>query len=82
MATKKIGGSSKNGRDSSGKRLGIKKFGNQIIKSGNIIIRQRGTKFYPGNNVSMGKDHTLFALKRGRVNFKKKYKKRFYISII
>jgi large subunit ribosomal protein L27 len=70
MAHKKAGGSSRNGRDSAGKRLGVKKFGGQAVVAGNIIVRQRGTKFYPGTNVGMGKDHTLFALTDGRVAFK------------
>ena len=72
MATKKAGGSSRNGRDSAGRRLGVKKFGGQQVISGNILIRQRGTKFHAGENVGMGKDHTLFALKPGKVMFKKK----------
>jgi len=70
MAHKKAGGSSRNGRDSAGKRLGVKKFGGEIAIAGNILVRQRGTKFYPGTNVGMGKDHTLFALVDGRVAFK------------
>ncbi len=69
MAHKKAGGSSRNGRDSVGRRLGVKKFGGQDVVAGNIIIRQRGTKTYPGENVGMGKDHTLFALTDGRVRF-------------
>ena len=69
MAHKKAGGSSRNGRDSAGRRLGVKKFGGQEVIGGNIIIRQRGTKVYPGVNVGMGKDHTLFALAEGRVRF-------------
>ncbi len=69
MAHKKAGGSSRNGRDSVGRRLGVKKFGGQEVIGGNIIVRQRGTKFYPGSNVGMGKDHTLFALAAGRVRF-------------
>ena len=72
MATKKAGGSSRNGRDSAGRRLGVKKYGGELVKPGNIIIRQRGTKFYPGENVGIGKDHTLFALKKGKVSFQKK----------
>jgi large subunit ribosomal protein L27 len=72
MATKKAGGSSRNGRDSAGRRLGVKLFGGQQAKPGNIIIRQRGTKYYPGLNVGMGRDHTLFALSDGVVNFKHK----------
>ena len=69
MAHKKAGGSSRNGRDSAGRRLGVKKFGGQEVVAGNIIVRQRGTKFYAGRNVGMGKDHTLFALTGGRVTF-------------
>ncbi|AMJ61917.1 50S ribosomal protein L27 [Bosea sp. PAMC 26642] len=69
MAHKKAGGSSRNGRDSAGRRLGVKKFGDQAVITGNIIIRQRGTKWHPGANVGMGKDHTLFALTDGRVRF-------------
>ena len=70
MAHKKAGGSSRNGRDSQSKRLGVKKFGGERVLAGNIIVRQRGTKWYPGNNVGLGKDHTLFALTDGRVTFK------------
>lgn len=70
MAHKKAGGSSRNGRDSAGRRLGVKKFGGEAVVPGNILVRQRGTKFYPGTNVGMGKDHTLFALVDGRVTFK------------
>ncbi|MDB5706170.1 MAG: ribosomal protein [Sphingomonas bacterium] len=70
MAHKKAGGSSRNGRDSAGRRLGVKKFGGETVVPGNILVRQRGTKFYPGTNVGMGKDHTLFALTDGRVSFK------------
>ena len=70
MAHKKAGGSSRNGRDSAGRRLGVKKFGGESVVAGNIIVRQRGTKVYPGTNVGMGKDHTLFALVDGRVAFK------------
>jgi large subunit ribosomal protein L27 len=70
MAHKKAGGSSRNGRDSAGRRLGVKKFGGEAVVPGNILVRQRGTKFYPGVNVGMGKDHTLFALVDGRVSFK------------
>ena len=69
MAHKKAGGSSRNGRDSAGRRLGVKKFGGQEVVAGNILVRQRGTKFYPGRNVGIGKDHTLFALTDGRVSF-------------
>ena len=70
MAHKKAGGSSRNGRDSAGRRLGVKKFGGESVTGGNIIVRQRGTKYYPGANVGMGKDHTLFALTDGRVAFR------------
>jgi large subunit ribosomal protein L27 len=70
MAHKKAGGSSRNGRDSAGRRLGVKKFGGESVIGGNIIVRQRGTKYYPGTNVGMGKDHTLFALTEGRVAFR------------
>jgi large subunit ribosomal protein L27 len=69
MAHKKAGGSSRNGRDSAGRRLGVKKFGDQQVLAGNIIVRQRGTKFHPGVNVGIGKDHTLFATSHGRVRF-------------
>ena len=71
MAHKKSGGSSRNGRDSAGKRLGVKKFGGEAVVGGNIIVRQRGTKFHPGDNVGMGRDHTLFALVDGVVGFVK-----------
>ncbi len=80
MATKKAGGSSRNGRDSAGRRLGVKKFGGEQVVPGNIIVRQRGTKFHAGENVGMGKDHTLFALKSGKVTFKTKaFRKKFVI---
>jgi len=69
MAHKKAGGSSRNGRDSAGRRLGVKKFGGELAIAGNILVRQRGTKFYPGTNVGIGTDHTLFALTDGRVSF-------------
>ena len=81
MATKKAGGSSRNGRDSAGRRLGVKKFGGQIVISGNILVRQRGTKFHPGSNVGIGKDHTLFATLNGKVTFKKK-RARTFVSVI
>ena len=70
MAHKKAGGSSRNGRDSAGRRLGVKKFGGEQVIAGNIIVRQRGTRWYPGSNVGIGKDHTLFALTDGRVSFR------------
>ncbi|MEO0464686.1 MAG: 50S ribosomal protein L27 [Pseudomonadota bacterium] len=81
MAHKKAGGSSRNGRDSAGRRLGVKKFGGQQVIGGNIIVRQRGTKFYPGNNVGMGKDHTLFALEEGVVRFHTGKQARKYVSV-
>ncbi len=81
MAHKKGVGSSKNGRESESKRLGVKIYGGQFAKAGNILIRQRGTKHYPGENVGMGKDHTLFALIDGTVVFKKKRKNRSYVSV-
>jgi large subunit ribosomal protein L27 len=81
MATKKAGGSSRNGRDSAGRRLGVKKYGGQEVISGNIIVRQRGTKFHPGSNVGIGKDHTIFATKDGKVAFKKT-RARTFISVI
>lgn len=83
MAHKKAGGSTRNGRDSKSKRLGIKRFGGEIISAGSIILKQRGTKFHPGANVGCGKDHTLFALVKGKIKFLKKgIKKRKYVSII
>ncbi len=82
MAHKKAGGSSRNGRDSAGRRLGVKKFGNEAVIPGNIIVRQRGTKFHPGDNVGMGKDHTLFALTGGRVKFATKTKGRNVVSVV
>ncbi|MET0362923.1 MAG: 50S ribosomal protein L27 [Sphingobium sp.] len=81
MAHKKAGGSSRNGRDSESKRLGVKKFGGQEVIGGNIIIRQRGTRVYPGRNVGMGKDHTLFALTEGRVVFHQGKLARKYVSV-
>lgn len=81
MAHKKAGGSSRNGRDSESKRLGVKKFGGQAVIGGNILVRQRGTKFYPGTNVGMGKDHTLFALGEGVVRFHKGKLGRKYVSV-
>jgi large subunit ribosomal protein L27 len=83
MAHKKAGGSTRNGRDSNAKRLGVKKFGGQIVTGGNIIVRQRGTQFHPGANVGIGKDHTIFAKTAGRVLFEVKGpKNRRYISVI
>jgi large subunit ribosomal protein L27 len=81
MAHKKGAGSSRNGRDSQSKRLGVKLFGGQSAKAGNIIVRQRGTKHNPGLNVGLGKDHTLFALADGEVEFKKRKDDRIYVSI-
>jgi len=81
MAHKKAGGSSRNGRDSAGRRLGVKKFGSEGVIPGNIIIRQRGTKVYPGANVGMGKDHTLFALTEGVVRFHKGKLGRKFVSV-
>ena len=81
MAHKKAGGSSRNGRDSAGRRLGVKKYGGEIVVPGNIIVRQRGTKFHPGDNVGMGKDHTLFALTDGKVKFTKKRNNKSYVSV-
>ncbi|HEY0959074.1 MAG TPA: 50S ribosomal protein L27 [Novosphingobium sp.] len=81
MAHKKAGGSSRNGRDSAGRRLGVKKFGGQEVIGGNIIVRQRGTKVYPGANVGIGKDHTLFALDAGRVRFHDGKLGRKYVSV-
>lgn len=82
MAHKKAGGSSRNGRDSAGRRLGLKLFGGQEATAGNIIARQRGTTWHPGQNVGMGKDHTIFALVNGRVQFNTKAKGRTFISIV
>lgn len=82
MAHKKAGGSSRNGRDSAGRRLGVKLFGGEQAIPGNIIVRQRGTKFHPGTNVGMGKDHTIFALIEGHVNFEHKRGGRTYVSIL
>ena len=81
MAHKKAGGSSRNGRDSAGRRLGVKKFGGEVVISGNIIVRQRGAKFHPGTNVGIGKDHTIFATKDGKVFFKKT-RTRTFISVV
>jgi large subunit ribosomal protein L27 len=81
MAHKKAGGSSRNGRDSEAKRLGVKKFGGESVLAGNIIARQRGTTWHPGSNVGIGRDHTLFALIPGRVEFRTKAKSRVYVSV-
>jgi large subunit ribosomal protein L27 len=82
MAHKKAGGSSRNGRDSGGQRLGIKIFGGEAVVAGNIIARQRGTKWHPGRNVGIGRDHTLFALINGRVEFQAKTKGRVFVSVL
>jgi LSU ribosomal protein L27P len=82
MAHKKAGGSSRNGRDTEGRRLGVKKFGGEIVIPGNIIIRQRGTKYHPGHNVGLGKDHTIFALIEGKVQFSKKLGNRTVVSVV
>ena len=81
MAHKKSGGSSSNGRDTIGKRLGIKKFGGQHVVPGNIIVRQRGTKWHPGKNVGMGRDYTIFAVQEGKVSFQTSTKGRVYVSV-
>jgi large subunit ribosomal protein L27 len=82
MAHKKAGGSSRNGRDSPGQRLGVKRFGGQIVKSGSILVRQRGTRLHPGSNVGMGRDYTLFAKTDGRVLYEKKGKNKTVVSIV
>ena len=82
MAHKKAGGSSRNGRDSAGRRLGVKKFGGEIVIPGNIIVRQRGTKWHPGDNVGLGKDHTLFALTDGQVAFRDGKLGRKYVHVM
>ena len=82
MAHKKAGGSSRNGRDSPGQRLGVKVFGGENCTPGNILVRQRGTKWHPGRNVGIGKDHTLFALIDGRVDYRTKAKGRTYVSVV
>jgi large subunit ribosomal protein L27 len=81
MAHKKAGGSSRNGRDSAGRRLGVKKFGGESVLAGNIIVRQRGTKMHPGTNVGIGKDHTLFALQAGVVEFHHKANDRIFVAV-
>ncbi len=82
MAHKKSGGSSRNGRDSEAKRLGVKRFGGEHVLAGNILVRQRGTKFWPGDNVGLGRDHTLFATATGQVKFQTKRDDRCYVSIV
>ena len=81
MAHKKAGGSSRNGRDSAGRRLGVKKFGGEAVAAGNIIVRQRGTRWWPGEGVGIGKDHTIFATVDGAVSFRKGFKGRTFISV-
>jgi large subunit ribosomal protein L27 len=81
MAHKKSGGSSRNGRDSAGRRLGVKKFGGEAVDAGNILVRQRGTKFWPGANVGMGRDHTLFAKQAGAVRFVTKRDDRTFVAV-
>jgi large subunit ribosomal protein L27 len=81
MAHKKSGGSSRNGRDSAGRRLGVKKFGGENVLAGNILVRQRGAKYWPGDNVGMGRDHTLFAKADGQVKFVTKAKERTYVMV-
>ena len=82
MAHKKAGGSSRNGRDSPGQRLGVKKYGGELVIPGNIIVRQRGTRFHPGENVGLGRDHTLFATAEGRVHFRRRAGGRQYVSVL
>ncbi len=82
MAHKKAGGSSRNGRDSAGKRLGVKRFGGETVVAGNIIVRQRGTKWHPGAGVGLGKDHTIFAVVDGTVSFRTKAEGRTYVSVV
>ncbi len=82
MAHKKSGGSSRNGRDSAGQRLGVKAFGGEVLNAGQIIVRQRGTKFHPGTNVGIGRDHTLFAKANGSVKFTTKRDSKTYVSIV
>jgi large subunit ribosomal protein L27 len=82
MAHKKAGGSSRNGRDSAGRRLGVKKYGGEAVIPGNILIRQRGTKWWPGQNVGMGKDHTIFAVVDGNVKFHTGLKGRTFVSVV
>ena len=81
MATKKAGGSSRNGRDSKGRRLGVKIYGEQLVVPGNIIVRQRGTKIFPGENVGIGKDHSIFSVASGKVVFKKTKSDRTFVSV-
>ena len=82
MATKKAGGSSRNGRDSAGRRLGVKIYAGQNVMPGNIIVRQRGTKIHPGNHVGIGRDHSIFSLVKGKVEFKKSKLNRTFVSVV
>ena len=82
MAHKKAGGSSRNGRDTAGRRLGVKKYGGEPVVSGNILVRQRGTKYHPGDNVGMGRDHTLFSLTSGNVKFDKKHAGKTVVTVV
>jgi|TARA_B110000116_G_C16237913_1_gene316679 large subunit ribosomal protein L27 len=82
MATKKAGGSSRNGRDSAGRRLGVKRYGGQLVIPGNIIVRQRGTKIHPGEHVGMGRDHTIFSVVKGTVKFKTSKLNRTFVSVV
>ncbi len=82
MAHKKAGGSSRNGRDSEGRRLGVKRYGDEVVPAGNILVRQRGTKFHPGTNVGLGRDHTIFATAAGKVEFSRGTGGRTYISVV
>ena len=82
MAHKKAGGSSRNGRDSKGRRLGVKKFGGESVQSGSILVRQRGTKLWPGTGVGLGRDHTIFAMREGHVTFRKGLKGRTFVSVL
>lgn len=82
MAHKKAGGSSRNGRDSAGRRLGVKKFGGEAVIPGNILIRQRGTRWWPGSGVGLGRDHTIFATEEGKVSFRKGLKGRTFVSVL
>ena len=82
MAHKKAGGSSRNGRDTAGRRLGLKKSGGQAVVAGNILLRQRGTQWYPGTNVGMGRDHTIFALVDGRVEFRRRSEGKVHVSVV
>ena len=82
MATKKAGGSSRNGRDSAGRRLGVKRYAGQLVMPGNIIVRQRGTKIHPGNHVAMGRDHSIFSLVKGKIQFKTSKLNRKFVSVV